>query len=258
MVLPVSVAFVACSYDTAFEPVETQVRTKLDEISGALDDFTFVIVNDAHDQPRFARAVLSVDDPRVRLISLGEPAIGRWGMKGRALRIGLDAALQSTPDYVAYLNLNLKVHAGQVAAGLEAMERHGWDAAFGSRDRADGGKRLGAGAVGALKSALFSGFARAALPPVRPYRDANGPLKIFRPAAARAIADAAISDGAFFDCEWLTLLRESTYAVGVFPIEWTQRAGSKPPWHLVGHSVVGVLRTRRRLKRGLYRETSAR
>jgi len=247
------VSFVTCSYDTAFAAVNEQLNCKLNEIRGVLTDFSLIVVNDAPDRAAFAREIELVDAPEVQLVELKEPSKGTWGAKGGALRQGLTLALESTTDYLVYINLNLKVHAGQFKAGIETMEAQGYDVVAGSRDPNDGGAREGAGYIGKLKSAAFARFARTMLPPLRRFHDPNGPMKIFSPAAACTIVNSAQSDGAFFDCEWLMILEDGGFKTGVFPVVWQQQTGSRPPWRLVGHSMAGVILTRHRWKQGLYR-----
>ena len=249
---------VACSYDTGFEPVAAQLQQKLDELRAIADHFTLILVNDAPDPKKFEDAVRSVDAPEVILHHLDLSSKGKWGMKGLALRAGMTLALEKSPDLLAYINLNLKVDARQLKQGIEGMQSNHWDAAFGSRAQTDAGQRLGAGRMGALKSTVFGAYARAMLPPLDDFRDPNGPAKIFTPPAAGLIVQRAQSEGAFFDCEWLTILAENGLSTGIFPIIWHQRPGSQPPWSLVCQSVLEVWQTRKRWKQGLYRTGSSR
>ncbi|MCB9547072.1 MAG: hypothetical protein H6706_14665 [Myxococcales bacterium] len=255
------VAFVAASYDTAFEPVADQVASKVAELqqilgTGAAARWRLFLVDDTPAGVGFAEAAAAgrgrhpADAERVHVVAL--PGVGRdfEGLKGRALRAGFAEALGRGPAAVAYVNLNLKVDARQAALGLGPVLAGQVDAAIGSRAAGDGGVVRGAGALGRIKSRAFSRIARAALPPLHAYADQNAPLKIFSPRAARLIASAGRVDRVAFDCEWLMLLVGHGLTAARFPVAWIQRAGSHPPWHLIGPSLVDLARVRRRWRRG--------
>ncbi|MEZ4466960.1 MAG: hypothetical protein R3F60_23550 [bacterium] len=255
------VAFVAASYDTAFEPIADQVAAKISQLQqilgrGPTARWRLVLVDDTPQPGPFATEAAAgiarhaADAHRAQLISL--PGVGRTfeGLKGRALRAGFAEALRGAPAAVTYLNLNLKVDARLAALGLGPVLRGEVDAAIGSRAARDGGIVRGAGAPGRAKSRAYSRLARLALPPLAAFGDQNAPLKIFSPRAAALIVERGRIDRAAFDCEWLMLLHGAGLVSVRFPIAWVQRRGSHPPWHLVGPSLTDLARVRSRWRRG--------
>lgn len=249
------VEVVACGYDTAFSSVQEQVVRKLAELktvfppappgAGEVDHWrcSLRIVDDTDPRGSFAHEVRagfaqaqsqgwSASDLHLQPLFGARP--DRYGRKGLALREAMLSALQSDgpgrgADFVAYVNLNSKVHAAQLASGLNALERSGWDAAIGTRAGEDGGVAHGAGWFGAAKSRAWGRLVQAALPPLSGLLDQNAPLKIFTPRAARAICHLARIDGVTLDCEWLAILAASGLRFGRFPVAWRQRKGSRPP-----------------------------
>ena len=251
------VCLVTCSYDTDFEPVRQQVETKLNELRAVLEHFTLVIVNDAFKPENFAQIVQDIDAPEIILHELETLSETKWGQKGLAIREGMRFALTLEPDYLAYINLNLKVDAKLIADGLNLIQNQELDGIIGSRHHQEGGQRIGAGRLGTLKSAIFSRYARRLLPPLEKIQDTNGPMKIFSPHAMACIVQLSKCNGAFFDCEWLLILQENKLSIGLFPIKWVQRPGSRPPWSLVRESLKEVLKMRNRWRQGLYRQRSS-
>lgn len=255
---PAPVAIVATSYDTAFEPIADQVRFKLGQLEALFAetaiDWTLWIVDDLPAAQGFGTAVRSVESPRLRCIPLESTRKRRGGLKGRAVLDGMQAALEHTPGLaaLAYVNLNLKVDARQLGAGLAAILGDTADIAIGSRAAADGGVVIGAGRLGRVKSKLFAGIARTALPPLKGYGDTNAPMKLFSANAARHLIAAARLDHVTLDVEWLTLAHAGGWRIARFPIGWVQRPGSRPPWHLVALSLRDVVRVRRWWKTGQY------
>ena len=245
---------VTCAYDTDFEPIAEQLSSKVLQIRKDFEDFTLLVMNDAADQQGFAEAIRQIDAPEVILHTVDTSQKCKWGRKGLALREGLRIGLRFNADYYAYINLNLKVDAKFIQSGIEAMQKYKWEAALGSRDPKDGGQRLGAGALGQLKSLVFGQIARKLLPTLGDLHDTNAPIKIFCPRSAQLIVKLAHSEGAFFDCEWILILLENKIRTGTFPIVWTQRPGSRPPWRLVKQSVEELRRIQIRWKKGLYQE----
>lgn len=252
------VAIVATSYDTAFEPVDAQVRFKLAQLESLFADtdidWTLWIVDDLPARTGFGAAVRRVESPRLRCVPLQSTRKRRGGLKGRAVLDGMQAALDHTPDLaaLAYVNLNLKVDARQLGVGLAAILTDTVDVAVGSRAESDGGVVVGAGRLGRVKSRIFAGIARAALPPLAEYGDTNAPMKIFSAAAAWHLLDRARLDHVTLDVEWLTLVHAGGWRVARFPIGWVQRPGSRPPWHLVALSLRDVARVRRWWRGGHY------
>lgn len=255
---PAPVAIVATSYDTAFEPIAEQVRFKLAQLEDLFAetsiDWTLWIVDDLPAAAGFGAAVRSVESPRLRCVPLHSARKRPGGLKGRAVLDGMRAALDHTPGLAAlvYVNLNLKVDARQMGVGLAELLAGRADVAIGSRAGEDGGIVVGAGRLGRVKSRIFAGIARAALPPLAGYGDTNAPMKLFSAAAARHLVEAARLDHVTLDVEWLTLAHEGGWRVIRFPIGWSQRPGSSPPWHLVALSLRDVARVRRWWKKGRY------
>lgn len=256
---PAPVAIVATSYDTAFEPVADQVRQKLAELEALFDgtaiEWSLWIVDDLPSSAGFGAAARSVESPRLRCVPLTSTRKRPGGLKGRAVLDGMRAALEQTPELaaLAYVNLNLKVDARQLGVGLAAILNQAADVAIGSRAADDGGVVVGAGNLGRVKSRIFAGIARAALPPLKGYGDTNAPMKIFSADAARHLIAAARLDHVTLDVEWLTLAHAGGWRVTRFPIGWVQRAGSRPPWHLIALSLRDVARVRRWWKQDHYR-----
>ena len=254
------VAFVACSYDTGFEPVADQVEEKIRQLEAALgiDDaveWSLWIVDDlppAEDftaavRDGFARAPATLRaQTRLRCVPMGSRPRQPGGLKGRALLDGMVAALTWAPDLVVYLNLNLKVDARLCAVGMAAVANGRLDVAVGSRAKVDGGVVEGAGTLGRVKSRVYSRIARTALPPLEDYLDTNAPVKVFSAKAAGHVVTYARLDEVTLDCEWLLLCQIAGFRMGRFPIAWIQRAGSRPPWHLIVTSLRDVWRLRRR------------
>lgn len=245
---------VTCAYDTDFEPITEQLSSKLLQIRKDFEHFTLLVMNDAADQHRFAEAIREIDAPEVILHNVDISQKCKWGRKGLALREGLRIGLRLDADYYAYINLNLKVDARFIQSGIEAMRKNEWEAALGSRDPKDGGQRRGAGALGQLKSLVFGQCAHKLLPTLGALNDTNAPVKIFSPRSAQLIVNLAQSESAFFDCEWILILIENNIRTGTFPIVWTQRAGSRPPWRLVKQSVEELHQIQIRWRRGLYQQ----
>jgi hypothetical protein len=254
---PLSVAFVATSYDTGFEPVAQQTEGKLEELAGIfpLTDgvrWTLTVVNDAPTAraAEFDDGVRSAQDrsalaDHLRLERLPAAHDSAWGMKGRALRHGFEVLLDERPDVLVYLNLNLKVHAAQAASGLRRLVQDQLGAAIGSRAFADRGRSLGAGWLGRTKSQAWVEMVHGALPELLDFGDVSGPMKLLRREAAQVLVDEATVDGAGFDCEWLALLRSHGFELGRFPLLWVQREGSRPPFELVSEMVRELRNIRR-------------
>lgn len=259
---PAEVVFVTTSYDTAFEPVADQVMGRIEQLIEAYGvdgplRWTLQVVDDLPEDSGFVAGVEEAfkrapaalrDQARLHCSGLFSAPRRAGGFKGQALLDGMAAALdRRTPDALAYINLNLKVHAAYAAPGLRAMLLdEACDAAIGTRAPEHGGAVVGAGPAGRIKSRVYAEMARRALPVLSGYRDTNAPLKIFRPEAAAHLIEHGRIGHVTMDCEWLMLLHEGPFAVQQFPIAWVQRPGSKPPWHLVGLTVRDLVRTRRR------------
>ncbi len=248
-------AVCTCSYDTAHESVADQVETKIADLRAALvnaDPRVSLFITDDPSRPGFAAAAREGARRAGGELVLVPPSVSSSrGGKGHALRTALAAALATTPTPGAfvYVNLNLKVPARFIAAAL--AQASGVDVVVGSRSPHDGGSARGQGALGMLKSRVWSSLARAALPQLagpRPsFWDPNAPLKLMSEAAARLIVDEGRIDGVGFDAEWLCLWLRAGLRVEVIPIVWEQRAGSRPPWGLVPEMLLELAATRRRL-----------
>jgi len=158
----------------------------------------------------------------------------------------MKAALAWDPAVVVYLNLNLKVDAQLSSVGVEAVSTNEADVAVGSRAQNDGGLVVGAGALGRVKSRVYSRIARTALPTLAQYVDTNAPVKVFSAAAAAHLVQHARLDDVTLDCEWLLLSQTAGFRMCRFPIAWIQRTGSRPPWHLIALSLRDMWRLRRR------------
>jgi hypothetical protein len=245
------VAFVTCGYDTAFEPVAHQVSGKCRQIDqvfpvGGAVQWTLWVVDDDLDQPNFAQSVLGAPVPRgtrVEVLPLRNRAAG--GQKGRAILAGFAAALEDDPslDAVVYVNLNLKVDARLAATGV----RHilgGADAAVGTRSRRRGGAVYGAGTMSRVKSVVFNRLVRACLPALQAWEDTNAPMKVFSAECARLLSQSAVIPRVTMDVEWLTLLSAWNHRVVPYPVVWTQRQGSRPPWHLAVRSAADIVKVR--------------
>ena len=243
------VAFVACSYDTAFEPIEAQVVAKCAQLRdifapGCSVEWSLWIVDDDPRREGFCDAARRANVPQVRTLVLSDRTPG--GAKGRALLSGFQAALSEEPalDAVVYVNLNLKVDARLAATGIRLV-LDGADAAIGTRSPEHGGRVEGAGRVGRLKSVAFNRLVTGVLPQLRGWRDTNAPMKVFSPKAATLLFENAVIPRVTMDVEWLTLLRAANARVEPFGVVWTQRPGSRPPWHLVARSAADVVAIRR-------------
>lgn len=257
---PTRLAFVVCSYDTAFESVADQIEEKIRQLTAAYSieesiQWSLWVVDDLPAQRGFGDAVregFRRADVRLRLtaslrcVSMVSRAPRKGGLKGRALIDGFSAALRWQPDVVIYLNLNLKVDAQMSALCVEAVAHGQADVAVGSRFSGDGGIVIGAGPLGRLKSRVFSRMARTALPSLGAYVDTNAPVKVFSAAAAAHLVRHARLDDVTLDCEWLLLVQSAGFRMARFPIAWIQRPGSRPPWHMVALTLRDVWRLRQR------------
>jgi len=257
------VAFVACSYDAFFEPLELQIGTKLEQLSKdfglegpvhwslwVVDDLPPAAGFTEAAQKAFAAApenVLAANRLHVLRMNSCQPRHG--GLKGQALLDGMHAAMKAIDKLsaIVYINLNLKVDALYAAPGLVQVLTGKSDAAIGSRSEKDGGLAIGRGLAGTVKSRAFNLLSRMLLPPLRGYYDTNAPVKIFSPPAARLLVEHARIPTVTMDCEWLLLLHRADMKVSLFPIVWAQRSGSRPPWHLSRSCLADVLAIRRRL-----------
>jgi hypothetical protein len=253
---PVRLAVVACSYDTGFEDVAGQTREKLAQLervfpAGGAVEARLLLVDDGGGAfADAARSAAGAADIPVEVHGLTTGGSGAWGAKGLALREGFVRSLAGGADFVAYVNLNLKAHAAQLATGLRRLVDDHLDAAIGSRAAGDGGAQAGAGPLGVLKSRVYARVAHAAFPELALFADTNGPMKIFTPRAARALVRRARIPGAGLDVEWLMILHAHRYAMGRFPLHWRQRAGSRPPWSLTPEMVRDLARVRRAYRAG--------
>lgn len=259
------VAFVTSSYDTAFEPVAGQVRARIMQLRDAYGtggplSWSLWVVDDLGEDSIFSTAVqdgfscepVLLRQGRVRLVPLGSGAARPGGVKGKALRDGMAAALAEPggQDALVYINLNLKVDAVLSAPGLATVLAGASDVAIGTRARRDGGVVVGAGAAGRAKSIAWNLLVRAMLPELAGWYDTNAPVKIFTPAAARHLIDRARIDSVSMDAEWLLLMQRAGFRLSRFPVAWVQRQGSRPPWHLVTGCFRDVLAIRKRFTRG--------
>lgn len=263
---PISVAVVACSYDTGFEPVADQVLGKIEQLTEAFGvdgpvSWSLWIVDDLPPEAAFTDAARAgfaaapaalLDQGRLHCVPMSTRPRQPGGLKGRALLDGMQAALDAEPalDAVVYVNLNLKVSAQHIATGLRVLLDGACDAAMGTRAPAHGGAVIGAGALGRFKSKVYSRLARALLPPLASHLDTNAPMKIFGRAAAEHLLARAEIDQVTMDCEWLMIMYEGGFRVAQWPVAWTQREGSRPPWGMIGLGVADLWRIRRRWRRG--------
>lgn len=251
-------AICTTGYDTAHESVADQVQTKIADLCAALDHQNVeisVFIGDDGSDPFFAPAARAgaARIPEVPTLIVPTTSTSTRGRKGKALRAALAAAVSSTPtpDAFVYLNLNLKVPARCVAAAVTRARAHrslgGVDVVVGSRSPRDGGTAKGTGAIGALKSRVWSSVAHAALPQLRTFADPNAPLKLMSERAARMIVSEGNIDGVGFDAEWLCLWLRAGLRVATIPMVWEQRAGSRPPWELVPEMLSELAQTRRKV-----------
>ncbi len=257
------VAVVTTSYDTGFESVEDQVVAKVHELTSAfgLDGpvrWSLWIVDDLPRKAGFSARIEAAfercapvlrQQARLRCIPMTSAKPRKHGLKGRALLDGMKAALAERHDAIVYVNLNLKVHAAQVATGLLRMVTGGWDACVGSRATIDGGTVVGAGKAGRAKSIGFNRLVRAAIPVLTRYKDTNAPLKIFGAEAAACIVAQSRIQTVTFDAEWLMILHEHGMSTALFPVIWVQRRGSRPPWTQIPACFMDVVRIRRAWRR---------
>ncbi|MEE2788923.1 MAG: hypothetical protein VX589_16420 [Myxococcota bacterium] len=263
---PKSVAFITCSYDTSFEDVTFQVCERVRQIemlfaAAPAIQWALWVVDDLPDAQGFTTRVEAAFQARPDLLKAGRlhcvpmrsmpRRIG--GLKGAALLDGMRAALdEDAYDAFTYLNLNLKVDARFAGLGVAAVLAGQWEAAIGSRAMTDSGLACGAGTLGRLKSRVYSRIARSALPPLMDFTDTNAPMKVFSRSATRYLTSRAQIHQVTLDCEWLIMMHEGQFSMGRFPVIWIQRAGSRPPWHLILRCLRDVYRIRRAWRRGDY------
>lgn len=255
-----ALAFVCCSYDTSFEPLAAQTRGRIEELAAAYGSadalrWSLWVVDDrpasegfgARVREGFAQAQVGAE--RLHVVAPDHAAIRSGRAKGLALLAGLRAALAATPDARALVafNLNRKVDPVFAAPGIAAVLAGRADVAAGSRAAADGGARIGAGALGRAKSLAWLALAQRALPGLRGARDPNAPMKVLSPAAARMLLARARTQGVALHVEWLALLLAAGLRLETFPVVWRQRAGSRVPWVLAPGSLGELAAIRRRM-----------
>jgi hypothetical protein len=261
---PAEIAYVTSPYDTDFAPLAPQLLGKVEELRALWGDdgavrWSLWLVDDRPLAEGFTRRALAAiladegarrlhEQGRLRVIPIQRLPARRGGRKGRAILDGMGAALAALPTLRAliYINLNLKVPAALSALGLEPVLDGECDAAVGSRAAEDGGEVRGAGRLGRVKSVAFNRLTRALLPPLSRYGDTNAPLKVFAPRAATFLYEEATIPRVTMDIEWLAMLHARGWRVQTFPVIWTQRPGSRPPWHLVPQSAIDIALVRRR------------
>jgi len=263
---PKRIAFVACSYDTSFESVEDQVVGRVDQlvrtygINGKVR-WSLWVVDDLPNEKAFSSAVQNgfnavrnklCEEGCLKLIKMRSEKPMPGGLKGRALLDGMAAAFENDPglDAVIYINLNLKVDVGFSVRGLRKVLCEGIDAAIGSRSSRDGGIAEGRGVAGNFKSLVFNALVRILLPPINCYYDTNAPLKIFSPRAAALLIRRSKILTVSMDCDWLMLLNLNGCKISRFPIVWSQRPGSRVPWHMIPPCFMDVMNIRKRWKQG--------
>ncbi|MEL6548065.1 MAG: hypothetical protein AAFQ82_25795 [Myxococcota bacterium] len=247
--------FVTCGYDTTFADLEQQVYRKLAQIQATYHDalpWRLLIVDDLPHRHRLSDAAqraarrLGVAD-RLLLEDANAPRLEDGRHKGASLIQGFQSALGDRPETtIVYVNLNLKVHAGFSAPGVLRVWNEGHDAAIGTRAREEGGYVRGAGRLGRAKSAGFNSLVASVLPAIGRYRDTNAPMKVFSPRAAALLASEAVNSHITMDVEWLLLLHREGMDPVRYPVVWTQRPGSRPPWNRVPASAFDVLKMRSR------------
>jgi len=260
------VAFICCSYDTSFESIENQVIEKVHQLvkTFGLNEkivWSLWVVDDLPVETGFGRAVQKgfsavskklVDESRLKLIKMSDISSMTGALKGRALLEGMSVALKNDPGLAAfvYINLNLKVDAQFSAEGLMQVLCKDFDAAIGTRHPKEGGTAVGRGMVGNIKSWVFNALVRLFLEPINFYYDTNAPMKVYNPAAAKLLIRQGVIQTVGMDCDWLMLLHLNGYEVYRFPIVWSQRLGSRVPWHMILPCFMDVLKIRKRWKMG--------
>ncbi len=261
------VAFICCSYDTSFEPVETQILKKVDrlvEIYGLEGKvrWSLWVVDDLPDEEGFGQSVRRGFNAaserhgcksRLNLLKMKSAHPVTGGLKGRALLDGMAAVLENDPclSAIVYINLNLKVDAVFSAIGLSQVLLKGVDAAIGSRASGEGGLALGRGWAGNFKSRVFNFLVRKLLSLIKCYHDTNAPMKIYKPEAAALLVRYGAIPTVSMDCDWLMLLHLNGYKTAAFPVVWEQRPGSRPPWHMILPCFMDVLKIRKSWKQGM-------
>ncbi|MEL6759020.1 MAG: hypothetical protein AAFP04_01340 [Myxococcota bacterium] len=252
-----TISFVTCGYDTGFESLRYQVHRKLVQLEtffGGRVEWTLTVVDDVpHKRDLSQRASEAAAqlglEHRLRLLTYRGRRFADGRQKGEALRQGIAHTVDHlAPDALVYLNLNLKVHAGFAATGLHHVLVQRQPAAIGTRSPEEGGHVRGAGSLGRAKSRAFNLWVSAVLPPLAPFRDTNAPMKVFGRTALSLIRNRSSVEHITMDCEWLLLLHLEGLNPVRFPIVWTQRDGSRPPWHRVPASALDVLRMRLQIR----------
>ncbi len=260
---PVDLAYVTCSYDTGFTPLQGQILGKISQLRDVWGDdspvrWSLWIVDDKIREEGWREQVEDIfamapcadllAQGRLHCVPLRRTLPDGQDRKGQAILEGMEAASrqENPPQAFVYINLNLKVHAGLSVPGVVRVLDGDVDVAVGSRAEVDGGLVLGAGALGRSKSIAFNKLVVALLPELADYEDTNAPMKVFTPEAARFLCGEATMVGVTLDIEWLTMLHRRGFRLRRFPVVWRQRAGSKPPWHLIPASVAAIVKVKNR------------
>ena len=246
---------VACSYDTDFESIETQIERKCAEIESVFSQpetisIVFHLIDDTPEerimQAGFSPSLIRVHRHRLET----QKAPDRWGLKGLALREGFVRALSQEGEAFAYINLNLKAHAAQLATAFRTLYDENAMVAVGSRAARDGGQQAGAGTLGKLKSRVYNRLVVAAFSELAPYRDTNGPMKVFKRDGAKALVKHARVDDVGLDVEWLMIWIRAGFEIKRFSLLWQQREGSHPPWSKTALMLSDLARLRKKHGQG--------
>jgi dolichyl-phosphate beta-glucosyltransferase len=174
-----------------------------------------VLVVDDGSTDRTADLVRSRVEPEISLLSVPH------GGKGAAVRAGMLAA---DADLVIFADADMATPPDQLPLLVQALEAH--DIALGSRIQPDGSdmrrtqpayRRL----LGRAFHVLVSLWA------VGSVRDTQCGFKGFRRAAARDLFARQVVTSIVFDVEIIYLARRRGLRIGVVPIEWSDRRGSR-------------------------------
>lgn len=261
------VGIVTCLYDTGFTPLGNQVNARIAQIADALDaipklEWRFLLVDDS---PRGrsreiaaafnnCRKTLEIQNGTFDTVPLFEDARRRKAKdrKGLAIRRGFQQLIgeQKSWDALVYINLNLKVHMGQLPSVLKPVLLKECDVAIGTRSPGEGGCVLGAGFAGRLKSVIYNALATTALPPLKPFADTNAPVKIGTEDAIRHLLEVAQVEDVSFDTEWVLAFLEGGFEVETIGVLWSQLKGSRPPWTSVPKVLLSLVEQRKRWLRG--------
>jgi dolichyl-phosphate beta-glucosyltransferase len=138
--------------------------------------------------------------------------------KGFAVRSGI---IQSTGDYVMFMDSGGCVPLDNVLRGLELLKGGKYNIAHGSRNLTGGNIKIDHGLYRHICSVLFHWFVIHLMKIPAQLTDTQCGFKIYRGDVARILYGQCVTDGFMFDIEIIRRAINQHYKLAEFPIDWT-------------------------------------